>query len=294
MKPESYQFNVGEFACYALRDGYFNYPPPLFFANVEQGLLAERLRQRGLPVDRVGTPYTLLLVDTGEQRILVDTGAGNLGDSASAAFPNINHVDTTTGLLVESLRRAGFQPADIDTVIITHAHPDHVAGTLDSIGRLVFANAHYYVAQDEWTFWWSDRAARTGPAMLGIARRNLEPLQKRLTLVSRGEAGRFEVAPGIHLLAAPGHTPGHAAVSVRSGDDALLHIADTALHPLHLEEPDWHPALDLDPEAAAATRQRLFDWAAERDVLLFGHHFGPFPALGRVTKMERGWRWEGV
>jgi glyoxylase-like metal-dependent hydrolase (beta-lactamase superfamily II) len=288
MYPESFRFQVGDFTCYALRDGFFNYPLEMFFANAPPDALDAALRQRGKPLDRMGTLYTLLLVDTGEQRVLVDTGSGNAGASADLVFPGIDHVDTRTGLLLDSLARAGFGPGDVDTVIITHAHPDHVAGTLDDIGRLVFANARYLLAEPEWAFWHSPGAARAPHAMVPIARRNLKAMASRLTFVKHGD----EVAPGINVFAAYGHTPGHLNVSLRSGDTQLLHIADTALHPLHLEHPDWSPALDLDPAEAAATRQRILDHAAERQTLVFAHHFAPFPALGRVAKRGDGWEWQ--
>lgn len=287
MYPESYRFQLGDLSCYALRDGAFSYPTEMFFANAAPEELAENLRQRGLRPDQIRTPYTLLLVDSGEQRILVDTGAGNMGASAAIAFPSVDHADTVTGLLVDSLGRAGFAPEAVDTVVITHAHPDHIAGTLDDIGRPVFANARYLLARSEWQFWMSDAAARAPHVMVAIARRNLAAIEPRLTLVEDGH----EVAPGIRLLAAYGHTPGHLNVAISSGEDELLHIADTALHPLHLEHPDWSPALDVTPVQAATTRRRILRRAAESQALVFAHHFAPFPALGRIAEREGGWDW---
>jgi glyoxylase-like metal-dependent hydrolase (beta-lactamase superfamily II) len=290
MESSCYRFSVGEFTCYALRDGLYHYPPELFFGNVARDVREGALRERGLPVDRIATPYTILLIDTGEQRVLVDTGAGNLGASAVLTYPGIDHSGTETGFLAESLRSAGYEPGDINTVLITHAHPDHVGGTLDSIGRLVFANAQYFIARAEWEFWLSEGANRASAAMVTIARRNLRALRGRLTLVKEGT----EVTPGIRVVGATGHTPGHLAVSITSAGQELVHIADTALHPLHLEHPEWQPKLDLGPQEALASKQRLLNWAANAHALVFAHHFAPFPALGRVHRQESGWRWEPV
>lgn len=125
----------------------FNYPLESFFANAPGEQVEESLRRHGLPTEQITTPYTLLFVDTGHHRALVDTGAGNLGEHAAALFPSVDHSTTVTGKLLDNLRATGIEPSEIDTVVITHAHPDHVGGTLDEAGNLVFEGAHYFVSR---------------------------------------------------------------------------------------------------------------------------------------------------
>src|SRR5215218_6628381 len=157
MDTDTYHFTVGRFHCVSVRDGAFNYPLESFFANVPREVVVEVLRQHHLPTDRVTTPYTCLFVDTGAHRVLIDTGAGNLGVVAAKMTPNIDHTTTVTGLLRGNLAAAGIAASTVDTVIITHAHPDHVGGTLDDDGSLVFANAQYVIGREEWAFWSSER-----------------------------------------------------------------------------------------------------------------------------------------
>ena len=126
--------------------------------------------------------------------------------------------------------------------------------------------------------------------MVNIARRNLEPMQDRLSLVEDGA----EVVPGIRVIASPGHTPGHVALAITSDGEELLHISDVVLYPLHLEHPDWVPVFDILPEEAATSKHRIFDYAAERQALVFAHHFPPFPNLGHVRKQGSGWEWQPV
>jgi glyoxylase-like metal-dependent hydrolase (beta-lactamase superfamily II) len=95
----------------------------------------------------------------------------------------------------------------------------------------------------------------------------------------------------VRILATPGHTEGHIAVAVESGGERLLYISDAALHPIHLEHPDWHPVFDRDPELAAKSRRRLFDDAADQNTLVVAFHFPPFPSLGRVERRGRGRTW---
>src|SRR5215210_6310169 len=291
MDVGSFRFGIGEFECVSISDGALNYPPESFFANVPSERVEEALREHNLPTGQVNTPYTCLFIDTGEHRVLVDTGAGDLGAHAAQAFPGLDHSTSVTGLLLENLRAAGIEPSEIDTVIVTHAHPDHVGGTLDEAGRLVFGDAHYYVSEDEWEFWTSGAATTKAPAfMVESARRNLDPLKERMTFV--GDAS--EIVPGVRAIATFGHTPGHIALSIASEGEQLLHVSDAVLYPLHLEHPEWTPVFDMLPEQASASKRRIFDLGAEEDALVFAHHFPPFPSVGRVRKQQQGWRWQPI
>lgn len=291
MSTGSYRFPLGKFECFAISDGSFNYPLASFFANAPGDELEKTLHQHNLPIDHISTPYTCLFVDTGQHKVLIDTGAGNLSESAAKFFPSVDHTTTVTGQLLQNMRAVGIEPGDIDVVVITHAHPDHVGGTLDEEGKLIFANAHYYMAREEWEFWTSETALAKSPApMVHIARYNLEPLQDRLTLIDDAS----EIVPGIQAIATPGHTPGHMAVSITSEGAQLLHISDVVLHPLHLEHPEWIPAFDISPEQAAASKHRTFNDVAEEQVLVFAHHFPPFPNLGYVLRQAQGWQWQPI
>jgi glyoxylase-like metal-dependent hydrolase (beta-lactamase superfamily II) len=291
MDAGSFRFEVGEFGCVSVSDGALNYPPESFFSNAPLERVEEALRQLNLPTSQVMTPYTCLYIDTGEHRVLVDAGAGDLGAHAAQVFPGLDHSTSVTGLLLKNVRASGIEPSEIDTVIITHAHPDHVGGMLNETGELVYSNAHYFISQEEWEFWNSDTAmTKAPPIMVETARTNLGPLKERITLVE----GESEIVPGVRAVAAFGHTPGHIALSIASDDESLLHVSDAVLYPLHLEHPEWTPVFDIDPEQASASKRRIFDLAAEEEALVFAHHFPPFPNLGHVHKQEQGWLWQPI
>jgi glyoxylase-like metal-dependent hydrolase (beta-lactamase superfamily II) len=166
-----------------------------------------------------------------------------------------------------------------------------VGGTLDDEARPVYANARYYLWKDEWEFWTSEMAfARASERHVAIARQNLEPIRDRLILVD----WEGEIVPGIRAIAAPGHTPGHMAACVSSGDERLLYVGDVVMHPLHLKHPDWTPIYDILPEKAEVSKRRILHRAAEEESLVIGHHLPPFPSLGHVVKAGEGWQWQPI
>jgi len=290
MNTEVHEFKVGSFECATISDGMFTYAPPLFplpaaflFANAPPERLAEALREHGLQIEDWSewvSPYICLTVDTGEHRILVDTGANGLAPS--------------TGRLVHNMRAHGVAPEDIDTVILTHGHPDHIGGNTDDHGKPAFPNARYVMWKNEWEFWTSQQAGLRihghKEILLETARKNLPPIEDRLELVDR----ESEIVPGIRAIAAPGHTPGHMAVAVSSRGDQLLCVGDALLHPVHAEQPGWHAAgVDLDPEQVVATRRRLLNEAEVDGASVLAFHF-PFPGLGRIAREGRTWKWQPI
>ena len=272
-----YRFRVGRFECFALCDGGAKYTLESMVTNAPHSEVHAYLQAHSLPTEFIATPYTYPYVNTGKHKILVDMGAGNL-------LP-------TTGRLIQNMEKAGIPPQSIDSIFISHAHPDHVGGALDSNGNLIFPNATYFIWQKEWDFWFSEQAIhQVGESFISFARQKLAPLKDRIVLLQEEK----EVLPGVEVFFAPGHTPGHMGVSFKSDGEQLLYTADTVLHPLHLERPDWFPVYDILPEVAKASKSHIFDLAAETRSFVLGQHFPPFPNLGYISKQEPGWKWQPI
>jgi glyoxylase-like metal-dependent hydrolase (beta-lactamase superfamily II) len=287
MKSESYRFKLGTFECIVVSDGTFAYPHPaqIFFANAPRERLEQVLSEHDLILEQWEqyiSPYPSLVIYTGQHTVLVDTGAGSLAP--------------TTGKLTPNLRAKGISPEDIDTVILTHGHPDHIGGNIDGEGNIAFPNARYVMLKDEWDFWTSepDLSPLTvyehlKQIILESSAKNLPPIQSQLDLIEHER----EIVPGIQAVAAPGHTPGHMAVAISSGSERLLCISDLALHPIHIERPHWYAAVDLNPEQIMTTKRRIFDLAATEKALVFAFHF-PFPGLGNIIQKGEGWQWKPI
>jgi glyoxylase-like metal-dependent hydrolase (beta-lactamase superfamily II) len=275
MKNDYFRFQLGNNECVSLYDGYHDYELEQMIANAPRSEVETALRAHGLSTQVLTTPFTSLYVHTGKHKVLVDPGAGNL-------LP-------TTGKLPQSMLNARITPESIDSIFITHAHPDHIGGMLDDKGTPIFTQATYYIWKAEWDFWFSDDApVRAGEWMTNISREKLTPLKEKTILLER----EGEILSGVSVLFAPGHTPGHLVVSFSSKVDRLLYTGDTVLHPIHLEHPDWLPVFDLLPEAAATSKQNIFDIAASSQCWVMGQQFPPFPSLGHVVKKDIGWEWQ--
>ena len=275
MKLDTQRFEVGEFNCYRLADGHNIYPLGAIFADAPGEALADVLPPEELAAGQLAVPYTALLVDTGAYRILVDTGAGPFAP--------------TTGGVLGNLRAAGLAPETVDLVVFSHAHPDHIGGTLDESGNLAFPNARFVMLRAEFDYW-GDGAIPAklaagelygaGPIeqlILDWLRKYLPPIESRLELLE----GDAEVAPGVHLIPAVGHTPGHLAVMVSSGRQQLLYVGDAILHPAQVGRPEWNCLFETDRRLATQTRRQLLDRASVDRCLLAATHL---PAVSHVVR----------
>jgi glyoxylase-like metal-dependent hydrolase (beta-lactamase superfamily II) len=275
--PTLYRYKVGSYELTAISDGIWDRPiDDNFVVNAGPGDVRKAMLEAFMPAtDSLAIPFTTLLVNTGSKLVLIDTGTGG-------------QITATAGTFGANLAAAGISPKAVDIILISHFHPDHINGIKTKDDEPVFPNAEIKVPAREWDFWMDDgnlsRAGDNTRTYFLNARRIFKNIAKD---VSRF-APDTEVAPGITSIGAPGHTPGHSAFAVASGDQSMLVLSDTTNHPkLFVRHPEWQAVLDMDGPLAVETRKRLLDRAASDRMLVQGYHF-PFPASGHIAKSGRG------
>jgi glyoxylase-like metal-dependent hydrolase (beta-lactamase superfamily II) len=266
----AYRRKLGSFQVTALQDGFAGLNASLFSGDKAE--IAKVLAANGQSED-LPTSVNSFLVNTGSKLVLVDTGTG----SSKAFGPNL-------GRMINNLTAIGVSPSQIDAVILTHAHTDHIEGLLTASGKARFKNAEIIINEVEANFWADDTNMNKAPeAMKGLfksARMSLAPYGKQVRKVKAGA----EVLPGFVMEAASGHTPGHCVVRVASDKEQILLIGDI-LHntTIHTALPSTGFGFDMDAAAAAASRKKVFDMIAADKMLVGGVHIA-FPGFGKVLK----------
>lgn len=280
--PGAYRYKLGDFQITALYDGIWYLPiDDKFMRNVRGAQVNAALSSAFLPSRVLPISITALMVNTGGKLILIDTGtAGQITDTA--------------GVMLDNLTVAGVSPDDIDTIVISHFHPDHIDGIKTKDGAKVFPNAEILVPEPEWTFWMDDTNLGSYSGVVHgyflNARRIFADIAKEVRRFRPGA----DVAPGITSIPAHGHTPGHSAFSVHSGNQSLLVMSDTVRNPyLFVRHPDWQPIFDMDGPLAAKARRHMLERAASDRMLVEAYHF-PFPACGHIVKSGGGFEFEPV
>lgn len=276
-----YRFQLGGIAATVLSDGLIGGPPRIYAIDAPDDELREALRRAFLPVDHLALNLNTLLIETGGRRILLEAGAGQtMGPNGGRLFANLAAI--------------GLSPEDIDAVVVSHIHPDHVGNLRTPEGGKAFPRATVFMPRADWAFFVRgepDLSYMPVPEdfrrrFAAAIRRSVEPVAREVELYEGGA----EILPGLATVAAHGHTPGMAAFLVHSGRDQLLLTADLAYHPVVNVDRPWRPGPDRDPAAALAARRSLFDRAAADRIPVLGFHF-PFPGIGRLLKTETGYAW---
>jgi glyoxylase-like metal-dependent hydrolase (beta-lactamase superfamily II) len=275
---------VGAHAVEIVADGVAAYEVAEVFPGVEPALLATLLEGRLNPDGSLPVPYHPLLVRTADGPILLDAGAGEeLAAEWGAAI----------GRIEASLAAAGVTPDEIALVLITHAHADHIGGLTvvrDGVRVPRYPHARHVMSAVEWDYWLEPGHAPAADAYLAaIARLHLPPLRQAGLLELTD--GTVEVAPGVRIVPAPGHTPGHVAIEIESGAAELLALGDAVFHEGDFAHPDWTTHMDADPVQTVATRRRLLHRAAPRRSLIHGFHLAE---LGHVERAGEAYRFVGV
>lgn len=255
------RFKLGSFEVTALLAGTRTVESPqnIFGMNVDAAEFGAVSDSHLIPTDKAQFFFTPTVVNTGSQLILFDTGlnAGGISDALAVA---------------------GYTPDQVDVVVLTHMHGDHIGGLTGDAGA-TFTNASYVTGAAEYDFWAGAENERFD--------QKVKPLAEKMTFLDDGGA----VASGITAVAAQGHTPGHMAYMLESDGQQLMLIADAANHYVwSLGYPDWEVKFDRDKAAAAATRRKLFGMLAADKVPFIGYHM-PWPAMGYATARGDGFEY---
>lgn len=284
-KPGVHRYKVGSAECIALYDGVWEKAhDPKFFANASVKQVKQALAAAGLRTDFVPIPIMALVVKVNGKTILCDAGGGG---QVQAFNPKSVFV---SGKLKGNLKAAGIDPAKIETILVSHFHPDHIFGLLDGkkTNRPVFPNAEIIVPAAEYK-WWTDPSliGRLPKARQALGRRIQEVVPKWKNVLPVD--GEDEVVPGIRFVKAPGHTFGHTAFHLSSGNAQMLISNDLAYVPaLIAAHPGWQGAYDQDASMAEQTRRKLLGRVVADKMMICGTHF-PWPGVGRITKDGAGY-----
>jgi glyoxylase-like metal-dependent hydrolase (beta-lactamase superfamily II) len=282
--PSFYRYKVGDIQVTVVSDGRNTFAlDDNFVTNAKKDEVAAALTQAFLPHDTMTIYFAPLVINTGGKLIVLDTGNGPSGKTASKG---------ANGLFADNMAAAGFDPKAVDTVVISHFHADHVNGLLTADGTPAFPNAEVLVPAVEYKFWMDDgEMSRATPGrMQNLFKNNRNifetGLKKKVTPYEWGK----EVAPGLLAVESVGHTPGHTSYVLSSGSGKVFIQSDVTNNPNPFAtHPGWHGFFDQDADVAEKTRRRVYDMVVAEKLQVQGFHY-PFPGLGNIVKDGSGYR----
>jgi glyoxylase-like metal-dependent hydrolase (beta-lactamase superfamily II) len=283
--PGFYRYKVGSIEVTAITDGARSSPiPDGYIRNANKDQINEALGALYLEKDKLTTPFTATVINTGPKLVVIDTGLGPAMYEQSKG---------AVGQLHTNLQAAGIDRNTVDVVIISHFHPDHINGLLNVDNKPAFPNAEIMLPAAEWAYWSNDDNMSKAPAG-GALEGNFKNIRRVFgafgNKVTQYQPDK-ELAPGITSHATYGHTLGHTSHIVSSGSANVLVQADVTAGAamLFVRNPGWHNMFDMEPSMAEQTRRKLYDMAATEKLMIQAYHL-PFPALVHVEKSGNGYR----
>jgi len=277
-----YRYKVGTHEVTVVTDGANRFRfPDAFVVNKNRDEVNAAWAALYGEKDQMVVPYSPIVVNTGSKLVVIDTGTSEA---------NFERTKGAAGQFHSNLKASGINPDQVDTVIISHFHGDHINGLLDKDNKLAFPKAEVLVPAPEWKYFMDDTemAKQTTDRMKGVfagLRKVFDALGRKVT---QYEAGK-EVAPGITSVATHGHTPGHMSFVIAQGNGKVFVQSDVTNNPLFVRNPGFHLMFDQDPQAAEATRRKTYDMLVAEKMMVQGFHY-PFPALAHIEKSGDGYR----
>ena len=274
--PAFYRFNIGGIEATVVSDGVIVAVTKATFVGPEAANVEKMMTDLFLPADKFVMDQNALIINTGDKLALFETG-----------MASVKRTDDM-GLLVGNLKAADIDPRDIDYLIPTHAHIDHIGGILAADGTHNFPNAQIFISQADLEYWTNEGLAGTlAEGSMRAARKNLLPNRDRILFYSDGK----EVIPGVVAMHTPGHTVGHTCFVINSASDALYFAGDLAHHNVIIENPRMEDIYDADRQLGIQTRLKTMDMLAAQRMRTLVYHL-PWPGLGHFVKRDDGFHFE--
>ena len=274
--PAFYRFNIGGIEATVVSDGVIVAVTKATFVGPEAANVEKMMTDLFLPADKFVMDQNALIINTGDKLALFETG-----------MASVKRTDDM-GLLVGNLKAAGIDPKDIDYLIPSHAHIDHIGGILAADGTHNFPNAQIFISQADLEYWTNEGLAGTlAEGSMRAARKNLLPNRDRILFYSDGK----EVIPGVVAMHTPGHTVGHTCFVINSASDALYFAGDLAHHNVIIENPRMEDIYDTDRQLGIQTRLKTMDMLATQRMRALVYHL-PWPGLGHFVKRDDGFHFE--
>jgi glyoxylase-like metal-dependent hydrolase (beta-lactamase superfamily II) len=275
-----FAFRQGDIEVTVISDGHLVLPASIVSPDAPPEELAALMEAAGMGGEEIKPATNAVLIRSGSDLVLLDTGSGT-------------EFQPTAGKLAENLAAAGIDPASVTKVVFTHAHPDHIWGTVAGDGALRYPNAGYYVAGAEWDFWMDPNLkTKMPPEMHGFvdgAVKHLSGVKDKVTMLKGGD----EIAAGLGAIDTAGHTPGHISLLVEGGEGLIVTADAIAVPAVFFPHPEWAFGFDADPQLAVTNRKALLDRAATDKMKMLGFHW-PYPGVGFAERKDNAYHYVPV